>query len=86
MYDDDDKDQVLGGRRPGEASGPEGDTTDDAEEDDDLTGDELTPKKPASDDIDDEDLGDDLDDDLEKPVAKEDDDDLPVGFHAVDEE
>ena len=25
MYDDDDKDQVLGGRRPGEASGPEGD-------------------------------------------------------------
>lgn len=72
MYDDDDKDQVLGGG-----------ASDDVDEEDDSGGDGLTPKKSVVD----PDLDDDLDDDdLEKPVAKDEDDELPSGFHAIEDE
>ena len=83
MYDDDDKDQVVGGSN-----------LDDTEKEDELDGDTVVPVKPVSDDDDelDEDdaplvkSGTDDDDDLGKAVDKDKDDELPSGFHTIDEE
>jgi hypothetical protein len=78
MYDDDDKDQVVGGN-----------DLDDTEKEDELDGDTVVPVKPASDDEDDLDKEDDLE--SGEPGAKDKvdddkDDDLPSGFHTIDEE
>lgn len=79
MYDDDDKDQMVGGSN-----------SDDTEKDDELDSDTVVPVKPVSDD---EDGLDKEDEDLEfgEPGAKDKvdddkDDDLPSGFHTIDEE